>query len=785
MGLTTARAEGPHHCGDLTLRRSFGIPCAFLWPQGNSGIVLVPSRCLTKVGMSQPSAPLPASDSTVEMAPEMRDLLAAIADPVVVQDGAGCWQYGNAATCQLLGRSPESLEGLTHRQVFDPKNLASLEQATAQAWATGQSQESLIGLQDAQGNRRTFRVHITRCTPIASPPYLVSMLRDAATATESYPQQRSQRERLLGTIAQYLLQSLNPQQLLARSMDELRRFLAVDGVVFYGLRSPRTGLLAEAIEGQWPRWPRPEDTDLQTALANYCQDRPQGFIGTGLEDLSPDLQRHWRDLGVQALMLVPVGDNTHPLGVICVHQWRSPRPWQEWEIEALGDVANQIGTAMAQTDLYEQVRRLNADLERQVSQRTQQLMQALEFEATLKRITDRVRDSLDETQILQTAVEELTGALGAKGSNTALYDLEQGTSTIYYEYNDSLPSYQGRVAQMEAFPEVYHQLLAGQYFQFCSREPNPVRGPVSMLACPILDDRGVLGDLWLINGSDYGFNDQEIRLVQQVSNQCAIAIRQARLYQAAQSQVKELERLNQLKDDFLSTVSHELRTPVTSMRVALQLLGVTLNQEFDLNAELQKAKSTQNRIARYYQVLKEECEREISLINDLLDLQRLDGGSHPIHAQRIDLTTWLPGIINSFQERAHSRQQQLQYTVAADVPLLVSDQPSLERVFAELLNNACKYTPPGEKIYLSVTTLPSDQLQFQVVNSGVEIPATELPRIFDKFYRVPSADPWKQGGTGLGLALVQKLLWHIGGEVVATSQDQQTCFTVTLPLRIG
>jgi hypothetical protein len=91
----------------------------------------------------------------------------------------------------------------------------------------------------------------------------------------------------------------------------------------------------------------------------------------------------------------------------------------------------------------------------------------LEFEATLKRITDRVRDSLDEKQILQIAVKELTEALGVRESNTALYDLEQGTSTVYYEHTTSTFSYRGRVAQMDAFPEVYHQLLEGQHFQFC------------------------------------------------------------------------------------------------------------------------------------------------------------------------------------------------------------------------------------------------------------------------------------------------------------------------------
>ncbi|MEM8809140.1 MAG: PAS domain-containing protein, partial [Cyanobacteria bacterium P01_G01_bin.38] len=131
------------------------------------------------------------------------------------------------------------------------------------------------------------------------------------------------------------------------------------------------------------------------------------------------------------------------------------------------------------------VQQRNQRLQHEVEKRTEKLETLLEFEATLKRITDRVRDSLDEKQILQTAVQELTEAMGVKGSNTALYDLEQGTSTIYFEFTTSLSSSRGRVSQMEAFPEVYHQLLEGQYFQFCSIFPNPVRGHVSMFACPI------------------------------------------------------------------------------------------------------------------------------------------------------------------------------------------------------------------------------------------------------------------------------------------------------------
>lgn len=108
------------------------------------------------------------------------------------------------------------------------------------------------------------------------------------------------------------------------------------------------------------------------------------------------------------------------------------------------------------------LQRLNANLERQVEERTAQLQQALDFEAMLKRITDKVRDSLDESQILQTAVQELALMLRVSSCNAALYNLSQGTSTICYEYTTKLPTFQGRVAQMATFPEIYRQLLQGQ-----------------------------------------------------------------------------------------------------------------------------------------------------------------------------------------------------------------------------------------------------------------------------------------------------------------------------------
>lgn len=420
-------------------------------------------------------------------------------------------------------------------------------------------------------------------------------------------------------------------------------------------------------------------------------------------------------------------------------------------------------------------------VEENLRQSATMLQKYIEFESLLKRITDKVRDSLDERQILQAAVQELGRGLNIKSCNAAMYDVLAGTSTVFYEHTNSTMPVQGRVITMANSPEIYQQLLSGQYFQFCSLLPNADRGRVSMLACPIIDDQGVLGDLWLINNQMYEFQDSELRLVQQVANQCAIAIRQARLYQAAQTQVQELTWLNQLKDDFLSTVSHELRTPVANIKVASRMLELTLKQLNGDASTLTFSESLTEKVNHYLNILQSECQREIRLIEDLLDLRRLEEGQLTLSIQPIRLEAWLPSIIKPFDALAQTRQQ----TLTVDLPqnnelTLDTDSNSLERILTELLQNACKYTPPGETIHLQIEQV-SQGVCFRIINTGVEIPIREISQIFDKFYRIPSADPWKQGGTGLGLALVKKLASSLDGTITVYSQSNQTVFTLTLP----
>lgn len=247
-------------------------------------------------------------------------------------------------------------------------------------------------------------------------------------------------------------------------------------------------------------------------------------------------------------------------------------------------------------------------------------------------------------------------------------------------------------------------------------------------------------------------------------------------------QVSEMEKLNRLKDEFLSTVSHELRTPLTNMKMAIQMLGITLNMNVDGNQALEsRIQQKEAKAARYFQILNNECEREINLISNFLDLQKLDINSKPLVLETVHIKEWVVKVVGLFKARNRNCLRNLYVDVAPDLPQLVSDPFSLERILIELLTNACKFSPADEEIVVSAR-LKSQDIELRVTNTGVEIPASELPRIFDKFYRIPSNDPWKQGGTGLGLALVQKLTKCLGGSIEVESASNGTCFTLLIPI---
>lgn len=579
-------------------------------------------------------------------------------------------------------------------------------------------------------------------------------------------------------IAQNIHQSLVLEDILNVAVADVRQMIGADRVVIaQWLSDDRLVTAAESVKSQYRaiEQSRMSHTWLKQWGETYRKGSPQVIHNINHLHLHEESIAAVKRQQIKAAIAAPITVQGDLWGVLITHQCGEPRTWQMAEVDALKQLASHVGIAIHHAGLYQQLHRSNMELERKFQVRNAQLQIAFEFEATLKRITDKVRDSLDEDQILQAAVRELTTAIGVSGCNAALYDLDKGTSTICYEYTTSVSPYYGRVAHINSFPEIYDQLFRGHVFQFCSIVPNPVRGHVAMLTCPIMDDQEVLGDLWLINHKFYAFSEQDIRLVQLVASQCAIALRQARLYKAAQAQVAELGRLNQLKDDFLSTVSHELRTPIASIKMASQMLELTLNKMGLLD---EKTGPT----ARYLQILQGECNREINLVNDLLNLSRLDAEAEPLNLGTVTLKTWLADLVEPFTERADKQQQTLKLSVTSDAASVIVDSSKLERVLTELLHNACKYTPDKEHIGLNVT-LSGKMLQIQIQNTGVEIPEQERLRIFEKFYRIPNmADRWKHGGTGLGLALVKKLIEQLHGSINVDSSNGATTFSVLIPV---
>ena len=413
-----------------------------------------------------------------------------------------------------------------------------------------------------------------------------------------------------------------------------------------------------------------------------------------------------------------------------------------------------------------------------LAMQNKELQQALDFEALVRRVTDKIRDSLDEKQILETATQELAILLDLSTCQIELYDSEQTTATIAYEYSITLPSSQGTSRNIKDFPELYQQLL--QKFPLQLVEPIPEFNPqgiqVNRLACPVFDDRGIIGNLWGLRPPTEVFTTLEIRLMQQVASQCAIAIRQARLYQASHQQVAELAKLNQLKDDFLKTISHELKAPMSSIQLASQTMENLL-----ANRKNPQKSATFKRVM---QIFHESCDRQKQLVDDLLTLCYIDAKAKTVQNELIDLHLWVPDLTQLYLQRTKTQQQELILDLAAKECHIFADPMILERIVREFLHNACKYTPASQTITVQ-TEADESKISLCVINTGVNISAEEQELIFDQFYRIPNNDPWQHGGTGLGLTLVKKLAKMLDATVDVTSNHKQTVFCIRFPKKVA
>jgi GAF domain-containing protein/two-component sensor histidine kinase len=597
----------------------------------------------------------------------------------------------------------------------------------------------------------------------------------------------TERENLVAAIALRIRQSLDLELILQQTVAEVRQFLQADRVLIYRFEPDFSGVIVvesvtestQSVFGYKLHDPCFADKHLERykqGKVHVIDDVEQANLVTCYDDV---LKR----FGVKANLVVPIVANEQLWGLLITHHCQAPRPWQASEVELLRQLAIQVGIAVQQAELYDRLQSLNVYLEQKVNQRTAKLERSIKFATLTHKVTKKMRDSLDELQILQTVTQEIGEVLNIDRCKIELYNRDHTEAEVAYEYTKAFPNCQGRTRIVADFPELDAQLLQKQSLQFVEfvAELNPQLNPqidslnetqATRLVCPICDDQGILGNLWLLRPKEAYFAADEIILVEQVANQCAIAIRQARLYQHSQIQIQELARLNLLKDDFLKTISHELRAPMSSIQLASETLEILLTKEIG-----SQRSATFSKVLNIFHTA---CDRQNQLVTDLLTLCYIDAKKETMTMEWIDLAVCLPHIIEPFTKRIEQQQQTLSIDLSSTLPLFKSDIASIKRILTELLNNACKYTPRGETIGITASAI-DQQIQLKIYNTGVEIPLDEQQRVFDKFYRIPNLDPWQYGGTGIGLALVKNLLELLGGNIYLTCQPQKTIFSLDFP----
>ena len=221
---------------------------------------------------------------------------------------------------------------------------------------------------------------------------------------------------------------------------------------------------------------------------------------------------------------------------------------------------------------------------------------------------------------------------------------------------------------------------------------------------------------------------------------------------------------------FVSNVSHELRTPLTSVKSYLEALD-----EGALSEPV---------APDFIKVSLDETNRMMRMVTDLLHLSRIDNATSNLDVELINFTAFITFILNRF-DKIKSQDENLKYELIRDYPItsvwIEIDTDKMTQVIDNILNNAIKYSPDGGKITVSMKTT-DDQMILSISDQGLGIPKQDLPKIFDRFYRVDRARSRAQGGTGLGLAIAKEIIKQHDGFIWAKSEyGKGSTFTIVLP----
>ena len=260
---------------------------------------------------------------------------------------------------------------------------------------------------------------------------------------------------------------------------------------------------------------------------------------------------------------------------------------------------------------------------------------------------------------------------------------------------------------------------------------------------------------------------KQIQRQEEIWRSGAVYRRQADHLSPLRQENEELLAALRQKDEFMKTLGQELRTPLTNMKTALSLL----------NSPHIKPPQRQ----RYMDMISRECDRQSSLITSVLDLVQIESEVEQTPMEPLRLTDLVPGVVSTYQPLAQEKGLMLGYTIPEDLPPVSCVHQWLKQIVINLLHNSIKFTPSGGQVWVKAKQ-QGNVIQIEFRDTGIGIAQSELPRIFDRFYRIRGTSD-DAGGAGLGLSIVQQLLLCCGGSISVKSKPSEgSIFSVVLPI---
>ncbi|GAB4434505.1 MAG: hypothetical protein Kow0031_16250 [Anaerolineae bacterium] len=447
----------------------------------------------------------------------------------------------------------------------------------------------------------------------------------------------------------------------------------------------------------------------------------------------------------------------------------------------------------------------NLLLQRVVEERKaaeEKIIQYMQDLLTLQYAGAAIASSLDLPYVLKTVTREMVDLLKVEGCAISEWHIESKSISLLARHGPEDWWADGPIASHATARQV---LQTREYRQYVGAEAAAFHPSIStILIIPLVFHDHELGCLEIVDSrTERIFANEEISLAQLLSNQAASAIENARLYQQAQQEIAErtrvemaleeeratlarrveertaelsranaqLSRAARLKDEFLASMSHELRTPLN----AVLSMSEALQEEVygQLNGKQQHALKNIETSGRHL----------LSLINDILDLSKIEAGKFDLQPDSVLVEQLCQASLLFVKQTAHKKGIKVSSSFDGRVKFITADERRLKQILVNLLSNAVKFTPEGGAIGLEVQGDDARQaVAFTVWDTGIGIPNDKLADLFQPFVQLDSKLSRRYAGTGLGLALVQRMVEMHGGSVaVESTPDEGSRFTVWLP----